>query len=147
MTNEEERLDMLRNIRGMSADFKKEYNRCPTVLEFAEALSISQRSVFRYKKIINEEDKQQLLELFESDLIIDAKELIQTISENIKIFKDIRDTGETNIIRMAAATNMKEGYLDKLRIKRDGPEFVTGKYESNLGVTEEDEKEVADVPS
>lgn len=140
----EQKIENIRNMRGMLNDYRKLHKRTPTNKEYSEALSMSQRTVSDYRRIIQEDDRLQLLELFENDRIIDAENLMKTINENVIVFKDIRDDESLAPgIRMDAAKNMEESLMDQIRIKRDAPEFMTGKYESNNG--EEEEKEPVEI--
>ncbi len=137
-----------RDIRSMISDYKKQRNRFPTVSELAKAIGMAKSAMNAYLRIIREEDRQALLEVFQGEMINDTIVLIKTINENIKVFIEIRDDDSINSgLRMDAAKNLQEACSDQLRIKRDGPEYLADKYKpiNDTVESKEETKEVLDI--
>lgn len=129
MTDQSEKLDILRNIRGLQADYKTQSKRYPTNLEISKALNMPIRTARDYVKVIQSEDKQRILDLFQGDIIAESEKLSKVIDENVTMFQEIRDDNSLSaMVRMDAAKNMEVSIIDSLRIKRDAPEFLQGDY-------------------
>lgn len=111
-------------MRAMIKDYQEQKDRYPSTEEFMEKLGISSSSARRYKRVILDEDRKKILDTFQDEIIIDVDNLSNTIKENIKIFKSIRDGLGEPSDRINAARNLQESHLDLIRIKRDAPEFL-----------------------
>lgn len=141
-SSKETQIQIIHDMRAMIGDYKKDKKRYPTLTEFSKTFELSQRTMLNYRSLIQQEDRDQLLELFANDLVPTAENLIKTIDENIEVFRHIRDDTELSSgLRMDAAKNMEESYIDQLRIKRDGPQFLTGNY-SGDPIKDDDSKDV-----
>lgn len=113
-----------RDMRAMISDYKKNFGRFPTSKEFEDKLEMSEATVKRYKKIILAESKQALLKQFHQDIIIHVEGALDVITENIKLFREIRDSETSSDEKMTAAKNLQEAHLDAVRIMNDAPEYL-----------------------
>lgn len=115
---------ILLDMRGLVNDFAKE-NKFPSDEDFKERLGIERTSIFKYKKIIIEEDRKSLLEIFGTERIKNVEDTIKIMKENIKINKEIRDDKDcTKHERMQAAENMERSHLSMAQIMYDAPEYL-----------------------
>jgi hypothetical protein len=138
MTNTtKKKLDNFRNMCGMVGDYDREYSRWPTTKEFVEKLDMETRTVQRYKREILQQSKEKLLETFNYDIIIHVKNSFNTINENIKVFKKIRDKSNNNSEKMEAAKNVLEAHLDAIRLIYDVPEYL-GVENNNVSKNEKE---------
>lgn len=128
----EEKMDKFRNMRAMIEDYKRLYSRYPTLKEYQEKLNMSSAVVIRYKRVILQEAKKKILDVFHNDMIIHIEKSLEAINENVEIFKKIRDDtfNDKNII-MLAAKNVLESHIDAVRIMKDAPDYLGLKYDDD----------------
>ncbi len=125
----EDKLENQRNMLGMIEDYKREHHRFPTLQEFEEKLSMSPRTVQRYKAEILVESKKRLLEKFHNNMILHVESAFTTINENVKIFEYIRENSTSNDEKMTAAKNILDSHLDAVRIINDAPDYLGLDYD------------------
>ncbi len=125
----EQKLDNFRNMRAMISDYRTQHNRFPTIEEFEEKLEMSSATVKRYKVIILEENKIQLLKKFQDEMVIRIEDVVESIDDNVKKFKTIRDVGNDEHAVISAAKCIIESKLDAIRVMRDGPDFLGVDYD------------------
>lgn len=125
----EQKLDNFRNMRAMISDYRTQHNRFPTIEEFEEKLEMSSATVKRYKVIILEENKIQLLKKFQDEMVIRIEDVVESIDDNVKKFKTIRDESNDENTVISAAKCIIESKLDAIRVMRDGPDFLGVDYD------------------
>lgn len=125
----EQKLDNFRNMRAMISDYRTQHNRFPTIEEFEEKLEMSSATVKRYKVIILEENKIQLLKKFQDEMVIRIEDVVESIDDNVKKFKTIRDESNDENAVISAAKCIIESKLDAIRVMRDGPDFLGVDYD------------------
>jgi len=133
---------ILLDMRGLVNDFAKE-NKFPSDEDFKERLGIERTSILKYKKIIIEQDRKSLLEIFGTERISNVKDTIKVMKENIEINKEIRDdNGCTKSERMQAAENMERSHLSMAQVMYDAPEYLHN--DDSDGIDNDSKKEHTD---
>ncbi len=115
---------ILREMRGLIDDFARDKKEFPSDQEFEERIGIKRTSILKYKKIIQEEDRKSLLEIFGPKRISNVKNTIKVLEENIEFYKKIRDKGSSNNEKMQAAKSMEESHLMLATVMHDAPEYL-----------------------
>lgn len=151
-TSDGQQQELLRNMRGLINDFARDKKGFPKIQDFTERLGIENTSVFKYKKIIMDEDRKSLLEIFGTERIENVKSIIKVLDENIEFNKTIRDCLDENgkldkgkystSERMQASDNMEKSLLSKAQIMYDAPEYLYN--DDNDSVDNDSKQEYSD---
>jgi len=122
----EQKLDNYRNMVGMISDYEKQYSRWPTTKEFAEKLNMAEPTVRKYKRDILAQDRKELFDSFNYEIIIYTKKTLSSIKRNIKDCEKIYDNPEDNTEKMDTGRRILDYHLDAIKIMRDIPIFLGG---------------------
>ena len=120
----EEKFDNYRNICGMVSDYDIQYSRWPTNKEIEEKLGMSSATVKRYKRDILAQDKKQLFDSFNYEIILHTKKTLSRINKNIKDCEEILKKPEDNTEKMDTGQRILEYHLEAIKIMRDIPAYV-----------------------
>ncbi len=115
---------LLRDMRALINDFAKNKSSFPSIPEFEERLGIKKVTVIKYKKIIMDEDRKSLLEIFGNQRVTNVEATIKVMKENIKLYEKIRDGEGTVSERMQAAENIEKSHLSIAQVMYDAPEYL-----------------------
>lgn len=85
---------------------------------------MAERTVRKYKSVINAENLKILNDRFECELVYEVEEMIKVFNENIKLLKNIRDSDSETTIKMNAMKQLQETQIDKIRALRDSSSFL-----------------------
>lgn len=129
-------------MRGLIADFARDKNEFPSDQEFEERLGIKRTSILKYKKIILNEDRKSLLEIFGTKRTQNVKDTVKVLEENIVFYKKIRDDKDcTKTERMQAGDSMEKAHLSIARVMYDAPEYL---YNDDIEVDDDSEDDSVD---
>lgn len=132
-TSDGQQQELLRNMRGLINDFTRDKKGFPTIQDFEKRLEITKPTVIKYKKIIIEEDRKSLLEIFGTERISNVEDTIKVMKKNIEIYKEIRDdVGCTKNEIMQAAENMERSHLAMAQVMYDAPEYLHKDDDDNI---------------
>ncbi len=120
----EQKLDNFRNMKSMIDDYAEKYNRFPSIKEFEDGLDMARMTVFRYKKVIVEENRKNMLEHFENDMITRMNRTIADIDDGLKKLKEISKNGKYDSDKISAIKGIVELNIDVISIMRDGDDFL-----------------------
>ena len=138
----EQKLDNYRNMVSMISDYQKQYSRFPTSKEFEEKLGISESTVTRYKRDILLQDKKELFDSFNYEIILYTKKALSRIKKNIEDCEKIYDEPDDNTEKMDTGQRILDYCLESIKIMRDIPAYVgdTSNDSSNNNVQSEQER-------
>lgn len=120
----EQKLDNYRNMCSMISDYDKQYSRWPTSKEFEEKLGMSRNTVTRYKHDILAQDKKQLFDSFNYEIILHTKKAISRLNKNIKDCEEILKKSEDNTEKMDTGQRILDYHIHAIKIMRDVGEYV-----------------------
>jgi len=111
-------------IRNFIEEYKAKNKKMPTISEMCDYFNMGETAIKRYKKSILEENKKIIRDVFPDRLVEEVQDLLKIIQENKIIFRDIRDGGENDSIKMDAAKHLQELVLDTISLLRNGSELL-----------------------